>query len=311
MTSLGQALKEEREARNISIEEIASATKIVTRYIEALENDRFDIMPGGFFIKGIIRSYARTIGLNEEEVLARYRAAGITGEPAHKHHPVPKSEPPRAEPLARKPESETPVQPGPHPSPDTTQILAPPTSPSEPLFLPAPKPRMPPDAIKRIIIWAAVGALVVLAVAVLIILWTSHRPRPSPVETAASPSLPTQVVVPPPQKPAVESEPEPVIEKVWTGVTIEISFQAETWIQVYTDGALKISGLFPPGAKAQAQADEKLLIHVGNAGGFTFLLNGKPAKPLGRSGQVITDIKITQDNLKDFLQAEAPGQPAR
>ena len=59
-----------------------------------------------------------------------------------------------------------------------------------------------------------------------------------------------------------------------------------------------------------AQADERILIHTGNAGGFSFLLNGKAAKRLGRSGQVITDIKITPDNLKDFLEAETPGPPA-
>ena len=96
------------------------------------------------------------------------------------------------------------------------------------------------------------------------------------------------------------------MEEVWTGVTIEISFQAETWIQVYTDGVLKVDGLFPAGATAQAQADEQLLIHVGNAGGFTFLLNGKPAKPLGRAGHVLTDIKITPNNYKDFLEGQGP-----
>ena len=89
----------------------------------------------------------------------------------------------------------------------------------------------------------------------------------------------------------------------------EIVFEAETWIRVYTDGVLKVDGLFPPGTTAKAQADERILIHTGNAGGFSFLLNGKAAKPLGRSGQVITDIKITPDNFKDFLEAESPARP--
>ena len=310
MTSLGLALKEEREARNISIEEIASATKIVRRYIEALENDRFDVMPGGFFIKGIIRTYARAIGLDGEEVLARYRAAGVFGEPDRKRNPVPRSESAPAACPVPIPVEEIPVQPSPSPSPDTTQILIPPIPPPEPPILAAPEPRLTPAAKKRIIRFVVGSAIVVLVIAVLIILWPSHRTRPRPVEKAAPAPVATQTVVPPPQKPAAEPEPEPVVEEVWTGVTIEISFQAETWIQVYTDGVLKVDGLFPPGAKAKAQAAERILIHVGNAGGFTFLLNGKPAKPLGRIGQVITDIKITPDNLKDFLQAEAPAQPA-
>ena len=99
MASLGQSLREAREERNISIEEIASATKIVHRYLEALENDRLDIMPGEFFIKGIIRTYARAIGLDAEEVLARYKAAGLIGEPERKRHIFQKAAPEPAPPL--------------------------------------------------------------------------------------------------------------------------------------------------------------------------------------------------------------------
>ncbi len=86
MASLGQELREEREGRHISIEEIASATKIVSRYLKALESDHLDIMPGEFFIKGIIRAYSRAIGLDGEAVLAKYKAAGLIGEPERKRH---------------------------------------------------------------------------------------------------------------------------------------------------------------------------------------------------------------------------------
>jgi hypothetical protein len=106
------------------------------------------------------------------------------------------------------------------------------------------------------------------------------------------------------------TEPPPVVEVAWKGVTIEITFEAETWIQIYADGVLKVDGLFLPGTTAKAQADERILIHTGNAGGFDFLLNGKPAKLLGRSGQVLTDITITPDNFKGFLEAETPVRPA-
>lgn len=331
MASLGQALKEEREARNISIEEIASATKIVPRYIEALENDHFDIMPGGFFVKAIIRTYARSIGLNEEEVLAKYRVAGIIGEPERKRSIFQRSEPAAAAPPAPAP-APTPlpvpapeeVPPPPQtPSSDTTQLIAPPEPEPEPelSILPAPKAPMDPALKKRIILWAAGSLLLLLAVVLVIVFWPSGGSRTSSARNEPSPSSSqAQTAAPPPEKtatapgtepvPELKPEPAPVVEEVWTGVTIEISFAAETWIQVYADGVLKVDGLFPPGAKAKAQANERLLIHVGNAAGFTFLLNGKPAKPLGRSGQVITDIKITPDNLKDFLQTESPGPPA-
>jgi cytoskeletal protein RodZ len=329
MASLGQALKEEREARNISIEEIASATKIVPRYIEALENDHFDIMPGGFFVKAIIRTYARSIGLNEDEVLAKYRAAGIIGEPERKRSIFQRSEPaaperPAPAPLP-VPALEAVPPPPQTPSSDTTQFIAAPAPDPEPepelSILPAPKAPMDPALKKRIITWVAGSLLLLLAVVLVIVFWPSGGSRTSSARNEPAPSSSqAKTATPPPEKtatapgtepvPELKPEPAPVVEEVWTGVTIEISFGAETWIQVYADGVLKVDGLFPPGAKAKAQANERLLIHVGNAAGFTFLLNGKPAKPLGRSGQVITDIKITPDNLKDFLQGDSPGPPA-
>ena len=318
MAALGQTLREEREARNISIEEIASATKIGTRYLEALENDRLDLMPGGFFIKGIIRTYARAVGLDESEVLARYKEAGLIGEPGDRRHSYPESEPG---------------------SSSETRAAGAPTHASIPRVRPARGieeafwPRLSAVARKRIFTWTWRSAAVILAIMGLVVLWSSRRPRAPKSQTE---TVVTQTVIPPPQKteplaepasqstaelsaqpssePSAEPAPIPespgVAEEIWKGVTIELSFQAETWLQVYADGVLKINGQFPAGATARAQADERLLLHVGNAGGFTFLLNGKPAKPLGSSGQVRTDIKITTENYKEFLQGQSPGQPA-
>jgi len=75
MASFGQDLKQEREVRNISLEEIADATKINLRFLQALEEDRLDILPGKFFTRGILRSYAKHIGLNENDVLNRYQGS--------------------------------------------------------------------------------------------------------------------------------------------------------------------------------------------------------------------------------------------
>lgn len=335
MASLGQELREEREARQISIGEIASATKIVARYLEALEADHLDIMPGGFFIKGIIRSYARAIGLDGEIVLARYKAAGLIGEPEHKRHFLSRSEP--AEP-AEQPVPKAPLEPPPppvqKPASEPAQGHVPKLPPELPIQ-PAPKPGPTPDPAERLIVksapeaprpsrlklalgtvlrtravvWAALGILIVLAVIFLIVLPMLRRPpRTSVQATTLAPTVSAQPISPPVQEPM--PEPPPVVEAAWKGVTIEIAFEAETWIQIYADGVLKVDGLFPPGTTAKAQADQRILIHTGNAGGFGFLLNGKPAKLLGRSGQVLSDITITPDNFKDFLEAETPGRPA-
>ncbi len=77
MASLGQDLKRERELRGISLKEISSSTKISLRFLQALEEDRLDILPGNFFIKAILRTYAKFIGLEEDYVLNKYYEASL------------------------------------------------------------------------------------------------------------------------------------------------------------------------------------------------------------------------------------------
>ncbi len=81
LASFGETLKQARKARNISLQEIAESTKIGTRILQALEDERFDQLPGGIFNKGFVRSYARCVGLNEEKAVAAYMAAANVAPP--------------------------------------------------------------------------------------------------------------------------------------------------------------------------------------------------------------------------------------
>jgi transcriptional regulator with XRE-family HTH domain len=73
MASLGQELKRERELRGISLREIADSTRINLKFLQALEEDRLEVIPGTFFVRAILRAYARTIGIDEHQVLNRYQ----------------------------------------------------------------------------------------------------------------------------------------------------------------------------------------------------------------------------------------------
>jgi cytoskeletal protein RodZ len=73
--AFGDKLRQQREQRGLSLDAISSVTKISTRMLSAIENERFDQLPGGVFNKGFVRAYARQIGLNEEEVITDYLAA--------------------------------------------------------------------------------------------------------------------------------------------------------------------------------------------------------------------------------------------
>jgi cytoskeleton protein RodZ len=70
--NFGAYLKSERELRGVTIDEVASRTKIHTRYLYALENNQFEELPGEVFINGFIRSIAKVIGANENELLSAY-----------------------------------------------------------------------------------------------------------------------------------------------------------------------------------------------------------------------------------------------
>ena len=72
MSSFGETLRRERELRQISLREIAEATKINLRYLDALERDDFKHLPGGVFNKGFVRAYAQFIGIDPETMVTAY-----------------------------------------------------------------------------------------------------------------------------------------------------------------------------------------------------------------------------------------------
>src|SRR5215472_12977944 len=79
--SFGDRLRREREMRGVSLDDIAEATKIGTRSLRALEEEHFELLPGGIFNKGFVRAYAKYLGLNEDEAVADYLAAAGESSP--------------------------------------------------------------------------------------------------------------------------------------------------------------------------------------------------------------------------------------
>jgi cytoskeleton protein RodZ len=86
--NFGERLKRERELREVSMDELTKATRISTRFVEALENEDWAKLPGGVFGHGFVRTIARYLGLNEEALLGEYDSARAEHSPA----PAPKPE---------------------------------------------------------------------------------------------------------------------------------------------------------------------------------------------------------------------------
>ncbi|MGB8325047.1 MAG: helix-turn-helix transcriptional regulator [Candidatus Acidiferrum sp.] len=99
--NFGERLKRERELREVTLEEITAHTRIGPRFLEALENEDWDKLPGGVFNRGFVRSVARYLGLDEESLLGEYDLAhGTPIIPTNERQEDRISSPPKWIPLA-------------------------------------------------------------------------------------------------------------------------------------------------------------------------------------------------------------------
>jgi transcriptional regulator with XRE-family HTH domain len=258
MESIGKELQKEREARGISLKDISLQTKIGLRYLEAIEEDQLDFLPGGFFTRQILKAYISAIGLNPAEYLPRYEESGlIPGEvPATPSHVK----------LEKK------------------------------------KKEIRIDRI----IWISL-TIIVLALFVFLIYLSITGSRKNIEARKSVQAVRAEVVIPAEEQLAqTESEvitPEPLPQAV-PGLNLELNFNEDCWVQVYADGNLIVDGLKLEGFKIQVRAESELILNLGNAGGISYSLNGQPGKPLGKRGAVVKNIRITRDNLDQFLAQE-------
>jgi cytoskeletal protein RodZ len=70
----GNRFRKAREKKELSFDDVSNVTKIGSRMLQAIEEERFDRLPGGVFNKGFIRAYAKHLGLNDEDAVADYLA---------------------------------------------------------------------------------------------------------------------------------------------------------------------------------------------------------------------------------------------
>ena len=71
---IGEALRRAREERGMTLQDVHEATKIRIHYLQAIEDGKFDELPGEVYLKGFLWRYAETVGLNGQEVIDKYKA---------------------------------------------------------------------------------------------------------------------------------------------------------------------------------------------------------------------------------------------
>src|ERR1017187_10366523 len=91
MTAIGETLRRERVGRNLELQQAAQELKISKRFLDAIEREAFDELPGAIFVKSFVRQYARFLGLDGDELAAEAQRImePVGGEPPAWNHPVP------------------------------------------------------------------------------------------------------------------------------------------------------------------------------------------------------------------------------
>ena len=91
MDSIGHTLRNERQLKQLSLEELAQTTRIPLKSLQQIEADEFAQLPGDIFVRGFVRSYAKALGVDGDPLLQRLEAdrreqaqlevVGLVGEP--------------------------------------------------------------------------------------------------------------------------------------------------------------------------------------------------------------------------------------
>lgn len=272
MASVGETLRQERLRQGLSLDEVASRIRINARFLEALEQEEYDKLPGRFFARSFLRQYAALLGLGEDAVADALAGLEVPAEP---------------EPVA-----------------------TPPTAPAigvAPIDI---HPAARREALKRWVGSVAALLLVVVICAGVYALWKQFHAAPPPAAEPAArqPSPPFQAAQPPaPPAEALPAAAPPAPAAPAAPIALEVRATQETWIRVLSDGKAAFAGTLSPGQSRSFAARESMNLLTGNAGGMEAVFNGKPLGPLGPPGQIRV-LELTPSEYR-LLERKPPPEP--
>jgi cytoskeleton protein RodZ len=309
---LGALLRECREAKGVSVDDLSRATRIGPRHILALEEDRFRDLPAPVFVRGFIRSYCAAVNEPPERALALYddvakaprgpsavprtvlaepagargrsrlgwrrlALAGLVvfiGGAAYLIASSASSRPPEpARPRDDRPAARQPAAPPPEP------VVAASTAAAAPA--PAAVPRMlaPPAPLPPVTARAAAPSTAAPPATPRVTAPPAAVPPAAPAASAPAAGAPVEGVSP------VAARPHVLVARV----------HEATWVVVRGADGTFHQELLEAGAVREWQSPGRFTVTVGNAAGLTLELDGVALPPLGERGQVVRDLRIPRE----------------
>jgi cytoskeleton protein RodZ len=257
-----EELRNAREAENLSLEDLAVATRISKKFLKAIEDDNFSLLPQ-IYIRAFIRDYAREVGLNPDEVIKKFEQVTL---------------PPEAE--IPKKVNITPVSP-------------------EKVRLPRRKGATQATVlvvVAFVLISALVAAILffsreqksgVKEIPFQTVIEEQEKPLTIQKDTAKliGPELPKS---------------DSTFSYVQTdSLTLVATATESAWISVIMDEKVKKEILLLPNKSAQWKALKSFKITIGNAGSTIFKLNDKVVGALGKRGAIVRDYVLTKNSLTE------------
>ena len=316
-SEVGDQLRRARESKHWSLEEAEKTTGIRKRFLQAMEEGRWDVLPGELQVRGFLKSYSNHLGLNGEEMLAlherRVQSAQTTTalQAASPQRPVTvRPAPPQSKPKPPVAQPTRPAAPGAAQTQPAPQSTAP--RPAAPVAAPSapPKPLVSSTAtttqkiLSQLPSWLtlevgliALAAVLVMCVIVLLVsLLTAPAPSATPAPRPTATRL-THTVEPSPTTPSATSTALPASNNITSSVhptsttgyvQVSLSATEHVWVRVKTDGQTAFEKMLDPGQTLKWEAKELVIVETGNGAGLTASANGKPVGVLGQRGQLVT-----------------------
>jgi transcriptional regulator with XRE-family HTH domain len=268
LASFGEELRREREIRGISLKEIADATKVSKRFLEALERNDHRTLPAPVFTRGFVREYARYVGLNVEEIVNRYNFAAASDERIEK--------PPQIEKYPQVPVRD--ISPKPAPKRGIPPVYA----------------RVNRNIIAMLLIMIALGGVAWWAVQY------RNRTEAEPVEAVPVTATPAVAppVLPPAESPADDSKLRlgvEVVENAW----VVLEADGKTVVNAEMEKGER---------RTFEAAEAFRFRTIGNAAGLRLTLNGATVPPLGEDGEVVKNRVFDRDVLQQIRSSAGAAQ---
>jgi cytoskeletal protein RodZ len=255
--SFGDWLRRQRELREISLRDIAERTKISLRYLEAMEQDRFDLLPAPLFAKGFLREYARYVGLSPDDVVNHYLSV---------HHPEELADPKDDTKVRSRPKPVDPGQPPVRRSWSWGLLLA------------------------------LAGLILLVLVALAAYFAERRHDEPVNVGQAPPMSAPPQLVAPRPDQlavPASASARSNTPPPPSAPIQVSLDFSKDCWVAAVIDGGKRrFAELRVQGESLPLEAEKSIVLTLGDVGAVDVQVNGYPLELNGKEGDVVKDLTI-------------------